>query len=260
MNNKIRILNIDIENRAFDEFLAELEAGMVVTPNIDHMMKLQHDREFYGCYSQSEHIVCDSRVMQLLSKLLYPGNGIVEQIAGSDLLPAYCRYHSDNTENVRVFLLGGTVESARQAMRAINESTGSEIIVGAYSPPFGFEYDEAEGRKIIDRINASGATALAVGGGAPKQEKWICRHRDRMPGVRIFFAVGATIDFAAGKVKRAPRWITNAGLEWLYRMVQEPGRLAKRYLVDDMPFFWLVLKQRFGFYKNPWSQSDDTPG
>ena len=81
---KIRILNIDIDNYSFKEFLQRLEKGVVVTPNVDHFVKLQSDREFYDCYRQFEHVVCDSRIVQLVSKLLYPGRGVAEQIAGSD--------------------------------------------------------------------------------------------------------------------------------------------------------------------------------
>lgn len=249
----VRILNIDIHNCTLQGFLGQLEEGVVVTPNIDHLMRLQSDREFYDCYRQFEHVVCDSRVVQLISRLLYPGLGIIEQIAGSDLLPAWCLYHKDHTQNVRLFLLGGNSdESAQLAKSALNRKSGSEIVVGACSPPFGFESDSAETERIIRLVNASGATALAVGVGAPKQEKWIQRNRHRMAGVKLFFAVGATIEFQAGTVKRAPRWVIVAGLEWLYRLLQEPRRLSKRYLVDDLPFFWLALKQRLGFYKNPW--------
>lgn len=248
----LRILNIDLHNWTFDDFLGQLESGVVVTPNIDHFMKLQKDPDFYACYRQSEHIVCDSRVIQLLSKLLYPGHGVIDQIAGSDLLPAFCKYHRNNTDNVKVFLLGGTEASVKAAMEGINRRVGAEVVVAGYSPPFGFEHSEAELHKILGLVNGSGATVLAVGVGAPKQEKWIHAHRKDLPGIRLFFAIGATIDFEAGEVKRAPRWMTKAGLEWLYRLAQEPGRLAKRYLVDDLPFLWLIIKQRLGRYRNPW--------
>jgi len=253
---KIRILNIDIHNHTFAEFLETLQEGVVVTPNVDHLMKLQSDRAFYDCYRQAEHVVCDSRVVQLVSKVLYPGRGIVAQISGSDLLPAYCLHHKNNTHQVRLFLLGGTDASVHRAQEALNKKAASNIVIGAYSPPFGFEQDEAECDRIVKRINDSGATALAVGVGAPKQELWIQQQRRRMPGVKVFFALGASIDFAAGTVRRAPRWMGAAGLEWLYRMTQEP-RLIKRYLGDDPPFFWLVLKQRLGCYRNPW---DDVRG
>lgn len=248
----LRILNLDIHNWTFQDFLKQLESGVVVTPNIDHFVKLQKDKEFYDCYVQAEHIVCDSRVIQLLTKILYPSNPVVEQIAGSDLFPAYCQYHKDNTDNVKVFLLGGTEESVQIAKNSLNEKAGSNIVVEGYSPPFGFEKDEAELANIIQRINDSGATALAVGVGAPKQEKWIYAHKDKLPNVKLFFAIGATIDFQAGAVKRAPRWMVKSGLEWLYRLLQEPGRLAKRYLVDDLPFLWMMVKQKLGMYRNPW--------
>lgn len=248
----LRILNLDLHNWTFDDFLNQLESGVVVTPNIDHFMKLQKDRDFYDCYTQAEHIVCDSRVIQLISKFLYPGRGVAEQIAGSDLFPAYCQLHKNNTDKVRVFLLGGTETSVQIAKDKINQRAGSTVVVEGYSPPFGFDKSAAELAVIIDKVNASGATVLAVGVGAPKQEKWIYAHKDKMPRVKLFFAIGATIDFQAGAVKRAPRWMVNAGLEWLYRLMQEPGRLAKRYLIDDLPFLWLVVKQKMGMYRNPW--------
>ncbi len=250
-----RILNLDVHNWTFDDFLAQLDEGVVVTPNIDHFIKLQKDRAFYDCYTQAEHIVCDSRVIQLLTKLLFPSRAVVEQIAGSDLFPAYCEHHKNNTDAVKVFLLGGSERSVQIAKESLNEKTHSNIIIDCYSPPFGFEKSEEETTKIIDKINASGATALAVGVGAPKQEFWIFEHKEKLPKVKLFFAIGATIDFQAGAVKRAPRWMVTSGLEWLYRLLQEPGRLAKRYLVDDLPFLWLLVKQRLGAYRNPWEKN-----
>lgn len=250
----LRLLNIDLHNWTFNAFLEQLEEGVVVTPNIDHFIKLQKDKEFYDCYVRSEHIVCDSRVIQLLSKILYGRGGVAEQIAGSDLFPAYCQHHRNNTDKVKVFLLGGTEQSVEVAKDKLNQNAGSNIVVGAYSPPFGFEHSSDELEKILQLIRNSGATALAVGVGAPKQEKWIFQHKDKMTTVKLFFAIGATIDFQAGAVKRAPRWMVKAGLEWFYRMMQEPGRMAKRYLVDDLPFLWLILKQKLGLYKNPWDK------
>lgn len=261
---KIQILNVEIANWRMQEFLEQLSEGVVVTPNIDHLVKLQKDREFYECYRQAEHVVCDSRVIQLVSRVLYPGKGIAEQIAGSDLFPAFCHFHrgsvatttatttATTAATTKVFLLGGTPESVITAQDAINARCGSQVIIGGYSPPFGFDQDEQLSAEIIERINASGATVLAVGVGAPKQEKWITRHRSQLVNVKLFFAIGATIDFQAGRIQRAPRWMAKSGLEWLFRLSQEPRRLTRRYLVDDLPFFWLIFKQRIGLYKNPW--------
>ncbi|MEO0473587.1 MAG: WecB/TagA/CpsF family glycosyltransferase [Bacteroidota bacterium] len=253
MNQKeiVRILNVDFHNFTFQGLLDELEAGVIFTPNVDHLMKLQKDQSFYDIYHQADYLVCDSRIIQAVSGLVSPAK-IKEQIAGSDFFPAYCHYHRDNTDNVKVFLLGGTEESVVQAQNNINAKAGNDVVIGGYSPPFGFHTNVEENQKIIDMIKDSGATALAVGVGAPKQEKWIMANKHLLPGVKVFFAIGATIDFAAGNVKRSPKWITKIGMEWFYRMMQEPGRMVKRYLIDDLPFFYLLLKQRLGTYRNPW--------
>ncbi|MEZ4826300.1 MAG: WecB/TagA/CpsF family glycosyltransferase [Bacteroidia bacterium] len=249
---KVNILNISIHNHTFEELLAGLKKGVVFTPNVDHIMKLQKDREFYEVYVRADYLVCDSQIVKATSGLVSPIK-IKEQIAGSDFFPAFCHYHRNNTGQVKVFLLGGTEESVIQAKDNINAKAGAQVVVDGYSPPFGFERNAEEEKNIIDRINRSGATVLAVGVGAPKQEKWIMKHKDQLPGVEIFFAIGATIDFQAGNVKRSPKWITAIGMEWLYRMMQEPQRLVKRYLVDDLPYFYLILRQRLGKYENPWA-------
>ncbi|MEE3326610.1 MAG: WecB/TagA/CpsF family glycosyltransferase [Myxococcota bacterium] len=249
---KIRILNIDIHNWKFDDFIAQLDEGVVITPNVDHLILLQKDREFYENYSNSEHIVCDSRVVYFLSKFLHPGRGIADQIAGSDLFPAYCQYHKDDPGSVRILLLGGTQASIQITRDVINQRAGNELVVAAHSPPFGFENSGEELERIKKIIRESGANILAIGVGSPKQEKWIFRHRDELVGIKLFFCVGATMNFEAGVETRAPRWMTRAGLEWLYRITQEPGRMIRRYLIDDLPIFWLITKQKLGFYKDPW--------
>ncbi len=255
--SKTRILNIDIDNLTTEELLESFDEGILVTPNIDHLIKLQKDEEFYECYQQAAYTVCDSRIIYLLSKVFSRREPLRAQITGSDFFPAFCDYHAARRDKTSVFLLGGTDQSVQLAADRINKRTGRHIIVGGYSPPFGFENDEAENDRIIDLIEKSGANVVAVGVGAPKQEKWICRNRHRLPGVRIFMAIGATIDFESGTVRRAPRWMSRFGVEWIYRMLQEPNRLARRYLVEDSPFFFLLLKQSFGAYKNPWRQEDN---
>ena len=133
----------------------------------------------------------------------------------------------------------------------INSKLGRTIVIGTYSPSFGFEKKEDECEEIVRIINASKANVLVVGLGAPKQEKWIVKYKDRFSKVKIFMALGATIDFEAGNISRAPKYFQTLSLEWLYRLIKEPKRLWKRYLVDDTPFFYLILKQKLGIYKNP---------
>ena len=139
-------------------------------------------------------------------------------------------------------------------MERINCKVGRRIVVGAHSPSFGFEKDERECDELVDIVNRSGANVLLVGVGAPKQEKWIMKYRDRMPGVDVFMALGATIDFEAGTLKRAPVFWQKTGMEWLYRCLKEPKRLFRRYFVDDMQFFFYFAKQLLGVYKDPFAK------
>ncbi|MGL5794171.1 MAG: WecB/TagA/CpsF family glycosyltransferase [Waterburya sp.] len=244
MNPKrVNILDIAIDNIGMQELLEKLATGGVVfTPNVDHLVKLQKDREFYRVYQEADYRVCDSQLIMFASQFL--GQPISEKVSGSDLFPAFYRYYG-NDESVKIFLLGGLVGVADQARHNINSTVGRTMVVDCYSPPLGFENDPRECRKIIDIINNSGATVLAVGLGAPKQEKWICQHKLRLTNIKTFLAIGATIDFEAGSLKRAPAWMSSAGLEWLYRLVSEPARLWKRYLVEDLGFFVLIFRQKF---------------
>ena len=118
----------------------------------------------------------------------------------------------------------------------------------------GADDDPAEIAETIAMINASGATCLIVGLGAPKQEIWITRHRQAMPGVKVFMGVGAAIDYEAGHVSRAPRWMTRTGLEWLYRLATEPRRYWRRYL-RDVEYFWLLLLDGLGLYRSPMTRT-----
>lgn len=250
---KVKMLNVEMDNLTTEELLQQYQQGFLVTPNIDHLIKLQKDRDFYLCYQQATYTVCDSRILYLLSRILFPRNPLRAQITGSDFFPAFCDYHGRKQSGAKVFLLGGTDESVQAAKNKINRRTNSQVVAGAYSPPFGFEKSETETDRIIDLIRNSGADTLAIGVGAPKQEKWVCAHRQKMPEISRYLAIGATIEFESGDLQRAPKWMTQAGLEWLYRLSQEPKRLAKRYLVEDMPIFFLLIKQRMGKYKNPWN-------
>lgn len=252
---RINILNVYIDNLSEWELLKNLKSGVVFTPNVDHLVKLQRDSEFFKAYEMADYRVCDSKIVYYVSRFL--GTPIKEKISGSDFFPAFYNYHKDN-EDTKIFLLGARPGVAKLAQERINEKIGRQIVVDYHSPSFGFENDEEECSEIIEKIARSGATVLAIGVGAPKQEKWIQKYKDKLPSIKIFLAIGATIDFEAGNVERAPKWVSEVGLEWLYRLISEPQRLWKRYLIDDPLFFWLVLKQRFNLYKFPLSKAKPT--
>lgn len=248
---KINVLNIAINNVSLDDVLEKLTEGVVFTPNIDHIMKLQHDEEFFQSYNAADYKVCDSQILMYVSKFL--GTPIKEKISGSDFFPAFYNYHKNN-EEIKIFLLGAAKGVARKAQCRINEKVGREIVVGSHSPSFGFEKNEQECKKIVKTINNSGATVLVVGVGAPKQEKWIYTYKQELSKIKIFLAVGATIDFEAGNISRSPKWISDKGFEWLYRLLSEPKRLWKRYLIEDLPFLWLILLQKLNLYKMPFPE------
>jgi len=246
--DSVTVLNIPINAVCLDDILGKLNDGVVFTPNVDHLVLLQHDEEFYRAYQKAEWRICDSRIIYFCSKLLK--KSLPCSVPGSILFPAFCDYHK-NDESCRVFLLGGKVGVASKAMERINQRIGREIVVGAISPSFSI--DDKESRDIAHRVNSSKATVVMVGLGAPKQEKWISQYKELMPNVRIWLALGAAIDFAAGTKKMAPRWVNKIGLEWLYRFVQEPRRLFSRYFMRDMRFFWYFALQLFGRYTNPFA-------
>ena len=248
--DKIRILNIDILNITRQQLLDNLHEGVLITPNLDHLIKLQKDKEFYDCYKKAEWVVCDSNILRLFSKLLK--KPFVEAIPGSSFFTSFYMYHKDDAD-CKIFLLGAKEGVAAKAMDRINAKVGRQIVVGAYSPSFGFEKNEEECKDIVEIINKSGANVVLVGVGAPKQEIWIMKWKHLMPGVKVWMALGATIDFEAGNVKRAPKIYQKLAMEWLYRFTREPNRLFHRYFVDDMKFFWYFGKQLLGVYKDPFA-------
>lgn len=249
--SRIKILNVKIDNVTPEELLKQLKKGVLITPNVDQMVKLQQDEDFYRIVGDAEWVVCDSKILYLCSQLTkFP---LKEAIPGSSFFTQFYEYHRED-ENCKIFLLGAMDGVAQKAMECVNEKMGRKMIVGAYSPSFGFEKKQEENQQIYQLINDSEANVVLVGVGCPKQEKWIDAHKAQMPNVDIWMALGATIDFEAGNVKRAPMIWRKLYMEWFYRFLQEPKRMYKRYFVDDPKFFWYFAKQLLGLYKNPFDE------
>jgi exopolysaccharide biosynthesis WecB/TagA/CpsF family protein len=245
--HRSRILNAWVDSLTVQEIVEELDEGILFTLNPDHLYWLQRNRDFAAAYRNASLVSSDSKYVYWALGFL--GRAIQQKSSGSDIVPAYWRRHAANPA-VSIFLLGAKPGIAQMARERINRLAGREIVVGALGPSFSFVNDEKETAAAIDMINASGATCLIVGLGAPKQEIWIDRNRSRMPGVKAFMGVGATIDYEAEAVRRAPAWMTRNGLEWVYRMATEPRRYWRRY-TRTLEFFWLVLLDRIGLYRPP---------
>jgi exopolysaccharide biosynthesis WecB/TagA/CpsF family protein len=242
-----RILNAWVDSLTVEEIVEELNEGILFTLNPDHLYWLQRNPDFAAAYRKASLVSSDSKYVYW--GLAFLGRAIKQKSSGSDIVPAYWRHHANNPA-VRIFLLGAKPGIARMAQERINRLAGRDIVVGALGPSFNFVNDEQETAEAIKAINASGATCLIVGLGAPKQEIWIERNRALMPYIKVCMGVGATIDYEAEAVKRAPRWMTRNGLEWVYRMATEPRRYWRRY-TRTLEFFWLVLLDRFGLYRPP---------
>ncbi|TDF66165.1 WecB/TagA/CpsF family glycosyltransferase [Cupriavidus sp. L7L] len=250
MTKRLHAFGIEIDaidrTDAVAEVLKKLESDKrtceyVVTPNVDHIVKLGQSEDFLRAYRSASLILADGWPLVAVSKLL--GTPLPERVTGSDLVPnifahASSTWHRDLT----VYLLGSAPGVAELAARNIEEMWRNIRVVGTYSPPFGFENDSGECASICAKIAQSGAELLVLGVGAPKQELWVEKYAPQLP-VKVALCVGATIDFLAGVKRRSPKWMQRAGLEWLHRMGSEPRRLAKRYAYGAVTFPFLVIKE-----------------
>lgn len=243
---KIEFLNTMIDNitmeeaiNKIDELIQKKKSTYIVTPNVDHIVRLEKDVEFKDAYNNAELVLADGMPLIWISK--YLGTPIVEKISGSDLLPKVCEMASK--KSYKVFFLGAAPGVAEKAAKNLQNKFDGLNICGYYSPKLGFENDEIEILNIIEKINNCNPDILALALGTPKQEKFIYKYKDKV-NAKVTLNIGAAIDFEAGKVKRAPKWMQNFGLEWFYRLCKEPERLFKRYLIDDMKIIKIVFKYR----------------
>jgi N-acetylglucosaminyldiphosphoundecaprenol N-acetyl-beta-D-mannosaminyltransferase len=248
MAKKVRLLNVDFDDLTLDELVDSFREGMPLTMHVDMIMKLQKDREFYEILHNFSPITCDSQILIAAAKLL--GTPLQGRVSGSDFFPRFYMKHKDNP-SVTIFICGGGPGVAEIAARKINEKVGRQIIVGTYSPPRDFDKKPAEIDRMVELIHQSKASVLVMGLDSGRQEKFIVKNRERLPLVKAFLGLGGTVDYEAGTLERPAAWVTNAGLEWLYRLVREPRKRWRRYLVHQPPVLWLLALQRLGLYKNP---------
>lgn len=239
MNTEIDNLTMDEALEAIDGLIHEDRKAYVVTPNVDHIIQLERGGPLTEVYEHADLILTDGKPLIWIAK--WYGTPIKEKISGSDLFPRLCELAAE--KGYRMFFLGAAEGvAAKAAENLINKYPGLQV-VGTYSPPFGFEKDEVEMARIKSMILDASPHILIVGLGCPKQELFILNHKDEL-GVPLSLGLGASLDFEAGNVKRAPKWMADNGLEWLYRITQDPKRLAKRYLVDDRKILGLAIKYK----------------
>jgi len=214
----------------------------VVTPNTDHALLFQRHEGFRRACGDASLVTADGMPVVLASRLF--GRALPQRVTGADLVPAMFSAATAEAP-LRTFLLGSASGVAERAATAVMSKWPHVKIVGTYSPPMGFEHDEEEQQNILARVNAVKPDFLVVGLGAPKQELFVHKHREHLEA-SVAVCVGGTIDYLAGDLPRAPLWMRNAGLEWLYRCLTEPRRLAPRYFRDAWHFPGLLWKEWSG--------------
>lgn len=209
-----------------DQMIASRRAAYLVTANLDFAAQASEDVELQRILVEAELVLCDGTPLVWASR--FTGKPLRERVAGSDLVPKLAA-RAEKMRH-RIFLLGGDPESLARAAENLQKNHPLLPTVHYYSPPFA-PLHEFDNQAIVERVQQARPDILLVAFGCPKQEKWIYMHYRKL-GVPCCIGVGATIDFLAGKVSRAPGWIGKLGLEWIYRLLQEPGRLIGRYRKD----------------------------
>lgn len=234
---RIDVLSLDEAVRWVMHAAASGPCRYVVTPNSDHIVMLETHGGLAEAYAEAHLVVADGMPLVWASRLIGPS--LPERVTGSELMPRVCAAAAQSGDGI--FLLGaGPGVAAAAQVRLEREFPGLRV-VGTYCPPLGFERDLAELEKIRGLLLAADPAIVFVGLGAPKQELWMHAHYKQLAR-GVLLGVGASIDFAAGQARRAPVWMQKSGSEWVYRLLQEPRRLAKRYLKDTF-VFWIILRE-----------------
>ena len=223
--------------QAIGEFVESRRFGYGVTPNVDHTVKLRKNAQFRDLYKKASLVVADGVPLLWAARLL--GTPLKERINGTDLFERTCQFAAER--GYSVFLLGGSPGSATSASAELMRRHPTLKIVGLECPPMGFYKDDHQNKAIQSSIRTSGADILFVGLGAPQQEQWMCDYAAGS-GVSFAIGVGVSFSFVGGLIPRAPVWMQRNGLEWLWRLAKEPRRLWKRYLLEDLPFFGMLLR------------------
>ena len=216
-------------------------ARCVCTPNVDHVVRSRLDERLREAINAADLRVPDGMWIVYASRLA--GRSLRESVTGRLLLPRLAAYCRDAGLSIGIVGAGpGVAAAAAARLVALNPG----LRVGhTIAPPMGFVVGSTADEEIVSAIRNRPVDLLFVALGAPKQEIWMHQHRSELPGM-VLIGVGAGVDIVAGRFREAPPWMTRVGLEWLFRLAQEPRRLARRYLRDDPWILWWALWARLG--------------
>ncbi|MDO9164771.1 MAG: WecB/TagA/CpsF family glycosyltransferase [Rhodoferax sp.] len=239
--NRIEMMGCQIDNLTMEETLQAVEGFIKsgqphqhVVVNVDKLVKASRDPKLRSIINECALINVDGMPVVWASRLV--GKRLKERVAGVDLFESLMRRSAD--KGWRVYLLGAR-EDVVAGVKTTYEKKYPGLVVAGYRNGYWRPEEEAG---VVEQIKAAEADLLFVAISSPKKEHFLARYQEEMK-IPFAMGVGGTFDVAVGKVRRAPVWMQNAGLEWFYRFLQEPRRMFKRYFVDDMAFFWLLLKE-----------------
>jgi N-acetylglucosaminyldiphosphoundecaprenol N-acetyl-beta-D-mannosaminyltransferase len=243
---KQSLLNTYVNNVSMTETVHEIERmirekqkSYIVAINVDVVLKIEYDQYLKKITDNADMVLVDGQPLVWISK--WHKHPVKARISGSDLVPKMCEVAAE--KGYTIYIIGGKEGIAEKARKNLEAKLPGIKVIGTYAPPFGFEKDQKELDKINAMITDAHPDILIACFGCPKQEKWIYENYQKYDAT-VSICAGATVDFLAGNIDRAPKWMSDHGLEWFYRFTKEPKRLFKRYFVDDVEILKLVRKYR----------------
>jgi N-acetylglucosaminyldiphosphoundecaprenol N-acetyl-beta-D-mannosaminyltransferase len=244
MSDRIELMGAPVDRRTAAETIdavrgacANGDGGWLLTANLDQVRHfVRGDDAVRRYFAAADIVVADGMPLVWASQIA--GQPLPERVAGSDLIESLTGALAADDRSV--FLLGGNPGTAEAAAASLSERHDGLRVAGAHCPPFGFEHDDDEMSAIIDALADTEPDVVYVALGFPKQERLIARLRAQFPAT-WFVGVGISFSFVSGEVRRAPRLIQKLGLEWMHRLLQEPRRLFRRYILEDLPFAFRLL-------------------
>lgn len=238
----IHMLGVDISNLTMDEAVARIAATVkdkrkqsFAFVNADCLNQASHNAAYARVLSRQAAVFADGSGIRLAARMR--GQHIRDNVNGTDMLPLLCSLAA--REGHGIFLLGAREGLAEEVGRRMTADHPGLVISGTQHGYF----PQADTQAIIDAINASGARILLVAMGVPQQEMWISRHLEKL-NLNVVMGVGGLFDFYSGRIPRAPLWMRRGGLEWIYRLWQEPSRMWRRYIVGNPLFVWRAWREQ----------------
>lgn len=238
LTETVELFGITFHNVVIQDLMALIaqrimsgKPGYIITPNVDHICQYQKNANLRDAYSRSFLVLADGTPVIWASRLL--GKPLKQKLSGSDLVFWIPEYLAEN--GYSVFLFGAAEGVADEAAKILLKLYPNLKVAGTYSPELNFENDPDASKLALQKIAETSPDLCMVALGCPKQELWMSQYCEKS-GVPVMIGVGGSFDLITGNLKRAPVWMQKAGVEWIWRLCQEPRRLWKRYLIDDMHF------------------------